>query len=486
MSGMKSAIRSIVEKFVGSKKSAKKKTSAKPSEESEEKVAKTKKPSSKKVSSSEKTPSPSKKPKTEKVPSAKKAASKKTPKKAATLKPFESPPKSKTSSKSAEPSPKPKKASKKAPKKKDEDGPDLVVEENEKKGAEPKKPKGPTVYRCTKCEDMTKVCSPTCRCCGASNGYQPMPPGTRLPKKRHGYVKQAGGFGKSFGGDDLGFGGGAGGKMKSDDDEDDFDPDDVPDVTAIGDVEVEERVRISTGIPALNRVLGGNDEEGYGIVAGSSVMIDGPPGIGKSTLLIQALARLSEQGTVLYITGEESAGDIRARANRLKILTKKALKNILVIETTDTDFVIDTIEEEEPVAVILDSVQMFYSENASGQAGSEPQCKYILEEMIRGVTKPLGIALFLVSQVTKDGDARGPQTIAHMVDGHFKFESKDPKNRGEIMRVLYQKKNRNGDISIISYFKMTGEGLKGLKEKPGQSIADVEEGESPRMPSFGL
>ena len=356
----------------------------------------------------------------------------------------------------------------------------------EKAAAEKLKNRGPTVYKCVACEEMTKVRSPTCRCCGLTNGYRATPPGTRLPKKRHGYVKQAGGFGKNYGGDDFGLGGG-GGKSKSDDDDDDFDPDDVPEVTPIGEVEVEERVRISTGIPALNRVLGGNEEEGYGIVAGSSVMIDGPPGIGKSTLLIQTVAKMSEYGTVLYITGEEAASDIRARANRLKILTKKALKNILVIEATDTDFVIDTIEEEEPVAVILDSIQMFYSENASGQAGSEPQCKYILEEMIRATCKPMGIALFLVSQVTKDGDQRGPMTIAHMVDAHLKFESADPKNRGEIKRVLYQKKNRNGDISIISYFKMTGEGLKGLKEKFGQSINDVDDRESAHaMPSFGL
>jgi DNA repair protein RadA/Sms len=191
--------------------------------------------------------------------------------------------------------------------------------------------------------------------------------------------------------------------------------------------------------------------------------LDGSPGIGKSTLLIQALAKLAEEGTVLYVTGEESAADIKGRAERLKILTKKNKKNILVVETTDTDQIIDIIEEEEPIAVILDSIQMFYSDDANGQAGSEPQCKYILENLIRATCKPLGIALFVVSQVTKDGDARGPQTIAHMVDAHLKFESVDPKNRGETKRILHQKKNRNGDISIIRYFRMTEEGLKGLK-----------------------
>lgn len=329
---------------------------------------------------------------------------------------------------------------------------------------EPKKPKGVPVYRCTECEDMTKVLTPSCRACGTPNGYQLTPSGTKLPKKRHGLIKQPHGIGASFGGDDL-FSGGSDspGRKKDDDDDGDFDPDDEPDVMAIGDVETEERVRISTGIPAFDRVLGGNDEDGFGIVAGSSVMIDGSPGIGKSTLLIQALAKLAEDDTVLYVTGEEAASDIKARGARLGILSKKVKKNLLVVETTDTDAIINIMEEEEPIAVILDSIQMFYADDVSGQAGSEPQCKYILEELIRGTAKPMGIAVFVVSQVTKDGNARGPETIAHMVDAHLKFESTDPKNKGETKRVLHQKKNRNGDISIMSYFRMTGEGLKSLK-----------------------
>jgi predicted ATP-dependent serine protease len=334
-----------------------------------------------------------------------------------------------------------------------------LLETETARNAPPKERKAGIVYQCKACEEFTKVLSPSCRCCQTPNGYQPTPPGTRMPKKKHGYVKQAGGFGSAFGGDDFGGGGG----KKGDGDEEDFDPDDAPEVLTIDDVESEDRYRISTGIVSLDRVLGGNEKEGYGIVAGSSVLIDGTPGIGKSTLLIQALAKLAEEGTVLYVTGEESASDIKARAERLKILNRKNKKRILVVETTDTDHVINIIEEEEPIAVILDSVQMFASEEVPGQAGSEPQCKYILEEMIRGTCKPMGIALFVVSQVTKDGDARGPMTIAHMVDAHLKFESADPKNRGETKRVLHAKKNRNGDIAIFRYFRMSSEGLKGLK-----------------------
>ena len=347
----------------------------------------------------------------------------------------------------------------------------------EKKKEDPlRRPKGSIVYKCSQCDDMTKVLSPSCRACEATNGYQPTPPGTRLPKKKHGAVKQAGGMGSAFGGDDMfgGGSGGGGGKKGDDDDDDEFDPDNVPDVTPIGDVEDEERVRISTGIKAFDRVLGGSDEEGYGIVAGSSVLLDGSPGIGKSTLLIQALAKLAEHGVTLYVTGEEAASDIKARARRLGILSKKVKKNLLVVETTNPDAIINIIEEEEPSAVILDSIQMFYADDVSGQAGSEPQCKYILEELIRGTTKPMGIALFVVSQVTKDGDARGPQTIAHMVDAHCKFESVDPKNKGETKRVLYAKKNRNGDIAIISHFRMTSEGLKGLKPGSGGPPMDPE------------
>jgi len=373
------------------------------------------------------------------------------------------------------PKSKPKELPEKVEKKKGEKPKALPEKAGQEKPSKPARPKGPVVFKCTQCDDMTKVLSPSCRACEATNGYQPTPPGTRLPKKRHGAIKQAGGMGSAFGGDDMfGGGGGGGGKKSDDDDDDEFDPDNVPDVTPIGDVEDEERVRISTGIKAFDRVLGGNEEEGYGIVAGSSVMIDGSPGIGKSTLLIQALAKLAEHGVTLYVTGEEAASDIKARARRLGILSKKVKKNLLVVETTDTDAIINIIEEEEPSAVILDSIQMFYADDVSGQAGSEPQCKYILEELIRGTTKPMGIALFVVSQVTKDGDARGPQTIAHMVDAHCKFESVDPKNKGETKRVLYAKKNRNGDIAIISHFRMTSEGLKGLKPGSGGMPVDPE------------
>ncbi|MGI8429595.1 MAG: ATPase domain-containing protein [Solirubrobacteraceae bacterium] len=175
----------------------------------------------------------------------------------------------------------------------------------------------------------------------------------------------------------------------------------------LGELASQEHDRLTTGIGELDNVLGG------GIVPGSLILIGGAPGIGKSTLTTMALANLAEAGTrTLYVSAEESAAQIRLRAQRL---TGGASLRIPVIAETDLHTVLATLERERPEVCVIDSVQALHSRELSGAAGSVGQVKEVAGEIMR-VAKAARIAVLLVGHVTKDGALAGPRVLEHVVD----------------------------------------------------------------------
>jgi DNA repair protein RadA/Sms len=204
--------------------------------------------------------------------------------------------------------------------------------------------------------------------------------------------------------------------------------------------------RNKTGIGELDRVAGG------GFVPGSAVLIGGDPGIGKSTLLLQALAALARQGQrVVYISGEEAIAQIRLRAERLKLQDAPVL---LATETNVSDILATLEEDGRPSVAIIDSVQTLWSPVIEAAPGSVSQLKAGSEALIR-YAKQKGTAVLLVGHVTKDGQIAGPKVIEHMVDTVLYFEG----DRGHQYRVLRAVKNRFGPTDEIGVFEMSDRGL---------------------------
>ena len=203
--------------------------------------------------------------------------------------------------------------------------------------------------------------------------------------------------------------------------------------------------RISSGIPELDRVLGG------GIVKGSLTLVGGDPGIGKSTLLLQVCRNLANKGlSVLYVSGEESPGQIRMRADRLGGFDNDP---DLLCET-DIDVIAGTIENMKPDAAVIDSVQTMYNADISSAAGSVSQVREAAGRMMY-LAKTYGIAVFLVGHVTKEGVVAGPRTLEHMVDSVLYFEGE----RNAVYRILRGVKNRFGSTNEIGVFEMKQDGL---------------------------
>lgn len=210
-------------------------------------------------------------------------------------------------------------------------------------------------------------------------------------------------------------------------------------------VEMSDTKRFSTGMEELDRVLGG------GIVPGSLVLVGGDPGIGKSTILLQVCRNLAASGKkVLYISGEESLQQIKIRAERIGDFSD----DLKLLCETDLDAITEILTQEQPQAAVIDSVQTMYSEEISSAPGSVSQVRQATNVFLQ-LAKSLGITIFLVGHVTKEGVVAGPRVLEHMVDTVLYFEG----DRNAAYRVLRGVKNRFGSTNEIGVFEMRKEGL---------------------------
>jgi DNA repair protein RadA/Sms len=214
------------------------------------------------------------------------------------------------------------------------------------------------------------------------------------------------------------------------------------------DVEVAEAERISTGVPELDRVLGG------GLVPASLVLVGGEPGVGKSTLLLTALAAISKERRALLVTGEESAAQVKLRAERLG-----GAARVEILAETELETVCATLETERPDVCVIDSVQTLYSSDVASAPGSVAQVREAATRLLRAA-KELGVATILVGHVTKDGSVAGPRVLEHLVDCVLQFEG----DRYHAHRVLRAAKNRFGSTNELGVFEMTGAGLEGVPD----------------------
>lgn len=216
-------------------------------------------------------------------------------------------------------------------------------------------------------------------------------------------------------------------------------------ITAVEDVVMDKIVRMDCGISELNRVLGG------GLVYGSVVLIGGDPGIGKSTLLLQTLANLSMQETVLYVTGEESLQQVAMRAQRLGL----PLAGLRLLAETQVESIIAQAQKEKPRIIVVDSVQTIFTEAISSAPGGVSQVRESAAQLVR-YAKMTNTAIFLVGHVTKEGTLAGPRVLEHMVDSVLYFEGQND-SRFRVIRAI---KNRFGAVNELGVFAMTDKGLK--------------------------
>ncbi len=243
---------------------------------------------------------------------------------------------------------------------------------------------------------------------------------------------------------------------------------------SLASIPVEKEFRFSSGISELDRVLGG------GIVHGSSVLVGGEPGIGKSTLMLQVCHLCSARGLVLYVSGEESASQVRQRAERLGL----DLNRINILCETHLEAICHVIRTEKPQLVIIDSLQTVMGEEFTSVPGSVPQMRGSCLE-INTVAKQNGSSVFFIGHVTKEGTIAGPKIIEHMVDTVLYFEESELDNR-----LIRTSKNRFGAADEIGIFEMTQNGLVPVKDpssffiskrennelSPGTAYATISEG----------
>ncbi len=218
-------------------------------------------------------------------------------------------------------------------------------------------------------------------------------------------------------------------------------------VATLSEIDAAEVTRTPTGQEELDRVLGG------GIVAGGVTLIGGDPGIGKSTLLLQALDALSGQMKVLYVTGEESGAQVALRARRLGLTGAR----VRVLAEIQLEKILATLEAESPAFCVVDSIQTLYSDQLSSAPGSVAQVRECAAQLTR-VAKTSGCAMVLVGHVTKEGALAGPRVLEHIVDTVLYFEG-DTHSSFRLVRAI---KNRFGAVNEIGVFAMTERGLKGV------------------------
>ena len=245
----------------------------------------------------------------------------------------------------------------------------------------------------------------------------------------------------------------------------------------ITEVELQQSPRLSTALPHLDRVLGG------GIVAGGVMLIAGEPGIGKSTLLLQVADLLARQGTVLYVSGEESAKQIALRARRLDALNP----GIVLYTETCIEKIVSEIEKTRPVVAIVDSIQTMHTLNNPAAAGSVGQVRDSAGFLMTAA-KRLGTPIFLIGHITKEGAIAGPKTLEHIVDTVLYFEG----DRFQNYRLIRASKNRFGPVNEVAIFQMHDSGLQEVENPsaallsqrstaPGSAVVVTVEGTRPLL-----
>ncbi|MBR0470709.1 MAG: DNA repair protein RadA, partial [Clostridia bacterium] len=224
----------------------------------------------------------------------------------------------------------------------------------------------------------------------------------------------------------------------------------------IGEVKAGFETRYKTGLKELDRVLGG------GIVKGSLILVGGDPGIGKSTLLLQICEKVGVDKKILYVSGEESEGQIKIRAERLGVTTE----NLYLVTERDVELILESINELKPDIVIIDSIQTMTHEAIASAAGSVPQVREATNAFMH-IAKSMGIAMFIVGHVTKEGAIAGPRVLEHMVDCVLYFEG----DRQLTFRILRAVKNRFGSTNEIGVFEMLDSGLREV-ENPSMMLLE--------------
>ncbi|ARG98155.1 DNA repair protein RadA [Legionella micdadei] len=249
-------------------------------------------------------------------------------------------------------------------------------------------------------------------------------------------------------------------------------------ITAVADVILDKEVRMDCGLSELNRVLGG------GLVDGSVVLIGGDPGIGKSTLLLQTLANLSQAQKVLYVTGEESLQQVAMRANRLQLPTA----GLRLLAETQVEAILSHAQKEAPRIMVIDSIQTIFTETLSSAPGGVGQVRESAAQLVR-FAKMTQTAVFLVGHVTKEGALAGPRVLEHMVDSVLYFEGQSD-SRFRVIRAI---KNRFGAVNELGVFAMTDRGLKEVanpsaiflsrqpETTPGSAVMVTWEGSRPML-----
>lgn len=241
-------------------------------------------------------------------------------------------------------------------------------------------------------------------------------------------------------------------------------------VVSFDNIKVTDHHRLKTGIEEIDRVLGG------GVVSGSLILLGGEPGIGKSTLVLHISEAI--KGSVLYVSGEESAQQIKTRVDRLNVNTS----NLSFANETSIEAIVATIEKEKPTLAIIDSIQTIHSQESPTGAGSVAQVRVCTTKLLE-VAKKHNVSVLIIGHVTKGGEVAGPKTLEHLVDVVLYLEGE----QYHALRILRGVKNRFGNTAEIGIFEMTGGGLKELqnpsriflndtKDSPGSIITATTEG----------
>lgn len=277
------------------------------------------------------------------------------------------------------------------------------------------KPKLKTVYLCSQCGAQTPKWTGNCSACGAWNTLLEESINTASSPSQNNAFRYAGYSG------------------------------DKSQIQSLNDISLHHEPRIETLLPELDRVLGG------GLVSGSVILVGGDPGIGKSTLLLQALAHLSLHYPVLYVTGEESLQQVAQRAKRLELKTDK----ISLLAETQIEQILSLSAQTKPKIMVIDSIQTVFTELFSSAPGSVGQVRESAAQLVR-FAKQTQTILFLVGHVTKDGAIAGPRILEHIVDTVLYFEGEQD-SRYRIVRAI---KNRFGAVNELGVFAMTDKGLR--------------------------
>ena len=216
----------------------------------------------------------------------------------------------------------------------------------------------------------------------------------------------------------------------------------------LSSIETRDGMRLDTGIAEMNRVLGG------GLMRGSSVLVGGEPGIGKSTLMLQVAARILTKGRSLYVSGEESPGQLRMRADRLGVSSDR----IEVLAETELTAVMQVLEQVKPILVVVDSIQTLYTREVNALPGTINQIRICTQELVEWA-RSRGAGLMLVAHVTKEGTIAGPKLVEHIVDTVVAFEQASAE-----VRTLQAVKNRFGSVDEIGFFRMGETGLSEVED----------------------